>query len=168
MLRIMLGTVTANNGQRVGIKSSDGFGDFEAPEAFVIAPGGAGKVQAWMPPSEGDQVLCLIDDERPDLVYVLGALWTNDQAPAVTAPDQILLQAPGGITLADSEGAQAIPRDDHVQAELDKIKTMLDDVKAVFNAHVHVTPGGPAEATKTLITAAYTKGATATDLIKGV
>lgn len=168
MLRILLGTVTANKGQRLGIKSSDGFGDFEAPEAFIIAPGGAGKVQAWMPPSKGDQVLCLIDDERPDLVYVLGALWTNDQAPTITAPDQILLQAPGGITLAGSEGAQAIPRDDHVQAELDKIKTMLDDVKNMFNAHVHVTPTGAAEKTITPVTAAYTKGATATDKVKGV
>lgn len=168
MLRLLIAKVTGNNAERLKIEVVDGFGKYSVDNAIIVAPAGQAKAQVWAAPSTGDQVLAIIDDTRPDLVYCLGAIWPDGKAPTTTDPEHILLQAPSGVTLVATADAKFITRDDRLQSQLSDIKTMLDDVKAKFNSHVHATPAGAADKTLTPVTAAYVVGSTATDKVKGV
>ena len=174
MLQLNLAKITANKGSRVSISIADGFGEFETTTAYLVAPGGAAQVQTWMPPAVGDQVLVISDSDRPDLPYVMGTVWTDKQSPSITAPDQVLLKAPGGVTLVDSSGAQPITRDDRLQNDLNAIKSALDALANQIATHTHAVAGvvaGPAAVTSApsgVGSNAYSPGSTACDLVKGV
>lgn len=165
MLRLLIATVTGNNGERLKIEVVDGFGKYSVDNAIIVAPAGQAKAQVWAAPSAGDQVLAIIDDTRPDLVYCLGAIWPDGKAPTTTDPDHILLQAPSGVTLVATKDAEFIPRDDRLQSQLADIKSALDALKSAVNTHTHsahVTPTTPP------FEHGYSVGATATDKVKGV
>ena len=165
MLRLLIAKVTDNAGERLELEVVDGFGKYSVENAIIVAPAGQAKAQVWAAPSTGDQVLAIIDDVRPDLVYCLGAIWPDGKAPTTTDPGHILLQAPSGVTLVATKDAKFIPRDDRLQSQLADIKSALDALKAAVNSHTHAAHGTP---TTPPFEHGYTVGSTATDKIKGI
>ena len=165
MLRLLIAKVTGNNAERLKLEVVDGFGKYSVDNAIIVAPAGQAKAQIWAAPSTGDQVLAIIDDTRPDLVYCLGAIWPDGKAPTTTDPEHILLQAPSGVTLVATADAKFITRDDRLQSQLTALKSALDALKTAINTHVHATLGA---AIATPIAHGYTVGATATDKVKGI
>ncbi len=165
MLRLLIATVKGNNAERLKIEVIDGFGKYSVDNAIIVAPAGQAKAQIWAAPSTGDQVLAIIDDTRPDLVYCLGAIWPDGKAPTTTDPEHILLQAPSGVTLVATADAEFIPRDDRLQSQLADIKSALDALKTAINTHVHAALGA---ATAPPFEHGYSVGATATDKVKGI
>lgn len=168
MLRLLIATVTGNNGERLKLEVVDGFGKYSVDDAFIVAPAGQAKAQVWAAPSTGDQVLAIIDDTRPDLVYCLGAIWPDGKAPTTTDPDHILLQAPSGVTLVATKDAKSITRDDRLQSQLEGIESALDALGTAVNSHTHAAIGAPSAAPGTPFEHGYTVGATATDKVKGI
>lgn len=169
MLRLLIATVTGNNGERLKLEVIDGFGKYGVDNAIIVAPAGQAKAQVWAAPSTGDQVLAIIDDTRPDLVYCLGAIWPDGKAPTTTDPEHILLQAPSGVTLVATKDAKFIPRDDRLQSQLTAIESALDVLGAAVNAHTHASIGAPvAPPGSPPFEHGYSVGATATDKVKGV
>ncbi len=165
MLRLLIATVTGNSAERLKLEVVDGFGKYGVDNAIIVAPAGQAKAQIWAAPSTGDQVLAIIDDTRPDLVYCLGAIWPDGKAPTTTDPEHILLQAPSGVTLVATKDAEFIPRDDRLQSQLEDIKSALDALKTAINTHSHASFGAP---TAPPFEHGYSVGATATDKVKGI
>ena len=165
MLRLLIAKVTGNNAERLKLEVVDGFCKYGIDNAIIVAPAGQAKAQIWAAPSTGDQVLAIIDDTRPDLVYCLGAIWPDGKAPTTTDPNHILLQAPSGVTLVATKDAKSIPRDDRLQSQLTDIKSALDALKNAVNTHTHASHGTP---TAPPFEHGYTVGATATDKVKGI
>ena len=168
MLRLLIAKVTGNAGERLKLEVVDGFGKYSVDNAFIVAPAGQAKAQVWAAPSTGDQVLAIIDDVRPDLVYCLGAIWPDGKAPTTTDPSHILLQAPSGVTLVATADAEFIPRDDRLQSQLTDIKSALDVLENAVNKHTHAAHGAPTSPPAPPFEHGYSVGATATDKVKGI
>ena len=184
MLRMFQGTVKGLDGARVIVEVEDGYGLFEA-RAYIVAAGGASKTKVWAPPAEGDRVLCVLDDEDPASVFLLGCIWTDDAVPAILDEDGIYLEAgkmvtlgkSDGIyleagkmvTLGKSDGAKPIPRDDHLQSELESIKSAIDEIHSAMNSHTHQASPAPtgAAAPPVVFTSGYSVGDTACERVEG-
>lgn len=133
-------------------------------DVVLMLPGGGGAVKTWIAPSPGDLVAVLLDEERPQDSLVLGGVYT-DERHAPKDGDRVAIQAPEvwlGKSVSDAKKAA---RDDRVQSQLSAIKSALDSLVTVFNAHAHPTPAGPSSAPVSPATNTYSVGATAADSV---
>lgn len=168
MLRMFQGTVKGLDGARAVVEVEDGYGRFEA-RTYIVAAGGASKTKVWAPPAEGDRVLCVLDDEDPSSVFLLGCVWTDDALPDISDEDGIYLEAGKMVTLGKSDGAKPLPRDDHLQSELDSIKNAIDEIHSAMNSHTHSAATGPtgAAAPPVVFSSGYSVGDTACERVEG-
>lgn len=84
---------------------------FWAPIARPLASGGFG---FWFPPVVGDVVLVGFEDGRIERPYLLGAIFTGDNAPPSTELQQRVVRTESGHTLTfdDRSGSEAITIED--------------------------------------------------------
>jgi phage baseplate assembly protein gpV len=110
-----------------------------AIDMVLLQPGGGSSVKTWLAPQPGDCVAVLLNAERLDESCVVGGVYTDAQR-APKSGGVAAIQASYVYIGSSMEGIQKASRDDHVQAELAKIKAALDALTASYNAHVHTVP----------------------------
>lgn len=110
-----------------------------AIDMVLLQPGGGSSVKTWLAPQPGDCVAVLLNTERLDESCVVGGVYTEAQS-APKSGGVAAIQASYVYIGRSMDGIQKASRDDHVQAELAKIKAALDALTASYNAHVHTIP----------------------------
>lgn len=110
-----------------------------AIDMVLLQPGGGSSVKTWLAPQPGDCVAVLLNTERLDESCVVGGVYTEAQS-APKSGGVAAIQASYVYIGSSMDGIQKASRDDHVQAELAKIKAALDALTAAYNAHVHAVP----------------------------
>lgn len=110
-----------------------------AIDMVLLQPGGGSSVKTWLAPQPGDCVAVLLNAERLDESCVVGGVYTEAQS-APKSGGVAAIQASYVYIGSSMDGIQKASRDDHVQAELAKIKSALDALTASYNAHVHAVP----------------------------
>ena len=110
-----------------------------AIDMVLLQPGGGSSVKTWLAPQPGDCVAVLLNTERLDESCVVGGVYTEAQS-APKSGGVAAIQASYVYIGSSMDGIQKASRDDHVQAELAKIKAALDALTAAYNAHVHTVP----------------------------
>jgi hypothetical protein len=106
-------------------------------------------------------------EERPETyIYI-----DRDQADftvttSVTITTQDVIQLRSQLIELGEDAVEGIPRDDHLQQQLNDIKAALDDHTHLYIPALH--PGPTPVATEASTDHGYSVGDTATDLVKGV
>lgn len=139
-----------------------------AIDMVLLQPGGGSSVKTWLAPQPGDCVAVLLNAERLDESCVVGGVYTDAQS-APKSGGVAAIQASYVYIGSSMEGIQKVSRDDHVQAELAKIKAALDALVSAFNGHIHeylnvTSPASTAVPTNPA-TQTYTAGDTAADSV---
>lgn len=107
-----------------------------AIDMVLLQPGGGSSVKTWLAPQPGDCVAVLLNTERLDESCVVGGVYTDAQS-APKSGGVAAIQASYVYIGSSMDGIQKASRDDHVQAELAKIKAALDALVSAFNEHIH-------------------------------
>lgn len=160
---IQYGEIVRVNAGVATVKLS-GYDADAAVDVVLLQQGGGSSVKSWIPPAAGDIVAVLVDGERPEDSVVLGGVYTDQQTPPKSG-DVIALQAKYVYIGSGMEGVQKASRDDHVQAELSKIKSELDALTSAYNNHTHVIPDGTTASPSVPHTQGYSVGSTASDSV---
>ena len=156
MISLVYGKVTGIKPPRVSVKLTGIEGDAEL-ECMTLQLGGQSSGQRqWIAPLKDDIVAVLFDDEKPENSLILGGVYSDKQG--VPTGDGIAVQtktvhveASGDIEAqaqhvklgSDLSLVQKVARADHVDSELSKIQSALDDIVTAFNEHVHESIGDP-------------------------
>lgn len=139
-----------------------------AIDMVLLQPGGGSSVKTWLAPQPGDCVAVLLNTERLDESCVVGGVYTDAQS-APKSGGVAAIQASYVYIGSSMEGIQKASRDDHVQAELSKIKGVLDALVSAFNEHIHEYLNGTSPASTAVptnpATQTYTVGDTAADSV---
>jgi hypothetical protein len=164
---ITFGVVKGFSGARIQLDIV-GANDDARIEALYMQPGSAAGASVWLPPATGDIVVVSYDPERPEDSVVLGCVYPDGKTPPKSGKDEIALRADKVYIGSDVAQTKPCTRDDHIQAELSKLKSELDKISSIFNAHTHVcsAPGEASAIPVVPYTNAYSVGATASDSVE--
>lgn len=159
---ILYGKCEKIDGPRVRV-SVPGYSGDAGLDCLLLQPC-AGGPSVWCPPAVGDVVAVAVDTERLDDSLVLGVVYPDGKEPPKTGPKQAAV-AFDEVYLGNPTPDKKCTRDDRLQAQLSAIKTALDTLVSVYNAHTHAVAEGVAAATTDQQTNEYSVGDTASDCV---
>lgn len=147
MITLEFGTIEAVKPPRVDVRLLSYNGESTIKNALVLSCGGQSTAgtASWVNFAPGDVVACLVDDERPENVLVLGGVYGDAQTVpdgvgvGVSSAGDVKIKAPS-VWLGQSVAAPSAVktcRDPLVQSELEKIKAVLNGLISNYNAHTH-------------------------------
>lgn len=115
---LVLGTVTDTDDPeglgRVRLTFPSRSADAASQWAPILRPLASGGFGLWFQPEVGDVVLVAFEEGRVERPYVLGAIFTGDNAPPTGDGKLRMIQSQSGhrITLDDTEGAEVLTIED--------------------------------------------------------